>query len=164
LDSNLKLATTAWSHSSTAIECISQSQLKLSIVRSEVSQTAISLCARRSVDETLGRDLAHRKEAANNAAGVVLGAAMLPQRRVAHRCRWRWIDSAQGKQSHVAGMREMWYLYEVSAGKPEGQRPLGRCKSWLEENVKLDLKDTGYQDEDWIHLTSVNKVMNLRVS
>jgi hypothetical protein len=56
-------------------------------------------------------------------------------------------------------------------GKPEGNRPLGRPRRRWEDNIKTDLRHTGWNATDWIHLaqdrdqwrTLVNMVMNLRV-
>jgi hypothetical protein len=53
-------------------------------------------------------------------------------------------------------------------GKPEGKRPLER-RRWA-DNIRMDLKEIGWQDVDWIHLARVrdqwrdlvNKVMNLK--
>jgi hypothetical protein len=50
-------------------------------------------------------------------------------------------------------------------------RPLARLRHKGEDNIKMDLKETGWEDMDWIHLpwdkdqwrTIVNAVMNLRV-
>jgi hypothetical protein len=57
-------------------------------------------------------------------------------------------------------------------GKPEGKRPLGRtrCK-WL-NNIKMDLREIGWDGVDWFDLAEdtgpwralVNTVMNLRGS
>ena len=63
-------------------------------------------------------------------------------------------------------------LYMVLVGKPEGMRPLGRPRRRWEDNIKMDLKELGCGDMDWIKLaqdrdrwrTRVNAVMNLRVS
>jgi hypothetical protein len=55
--------------------------------------------------------------------------------------------------------------------RPEGRRPLGRPWRRWEDNIKMDLKEIGFGDVDWIHWaqdrdrwrTLVNTVMNLRV-
>jgi hypothetical protein len=55
--------------------------------------------------------------------------------------------------------------------KPEGWRPLGRPRRRWEDNIKLDLRETGINRANWIRLTQtrvqwrafVNTVMNLRV-
>jgi len=57
-------------------------------------------------------------------------------------------------------------------GKPEGKRPLGRPRGRWKDSIGLDLRDTGGECVDWIHLTLdmeqwralVNTVMNHRVS
>jgi hypothetical protein len=56
-------------------------------------------------------------------------------------------------------------------GKPEGRRPLGRPRRRWVDNVKIDLRETGWDGADWIDLAQdrdhwralVNTVMNLRV-
>jgi hypothetical protein len=56
-------------------------------------------------------------------------------------------------------------------GRPEGRRPLGRPRRRWEDNIKMDLREIGFGDVDWIHWTQdrdrwralVNTVMNLRV-
>jgi hypothetical protein len=32
--------------------------------------------------------------------------------------------------------------YKISVRKHEGKRPLGRCRYWWEDNIKIDLKET----------------------
>ncbi|KAJ4427909.1 hypothetical protein ANN_23918 [Periplaneta americana] len=53
---------------------------------------------------------------------------------------------------HVARMGESRNAYRVSAGRPEGKRPLGRQRRRLEDNIKMDLREMGYDDRDWINL------------
>jgi hypothetical protein len=56
-------------------------------------------------------------------------------------------------------------------GKPEGKRPVGRPRRRWEDNIKMDLKEVGYEGVDWIELAQdrdmwralVNAVMNFRV-
>jgi hypothetical protein len=37
-------------------------------------------------------------------------------------------------------------------GKPEGKTPLGRpCRRWL-DNIKIDLREIGWDGMDWIDL------------
>jgi hypothetical protein len=40
--------------------------------------------------------------------------------------------------AHVGEKRN---AYRVLVGKPEGRRPLGRPRSKLEDNIKVDLKE-----------------------
>jgi hypothetical protein len=54
---------------------------------------------------------------------------------------------------------------------PEGKRPLERPRRRREDNIKLDLRETGIDGVNWIQLAQdrvqwlafVNTVMNLRV-
>jgi hypothetical protein len=54
--------------------------------------------------------------------------------------------------------------------KPEGKRPLRRTRRRWVDNIKMDLRETGWGGMDWIDLTQdrdqwralVNTVMNLR--
>jgi hypothetical protein len=45
-------------------------------------------------------------------------------------------------------------VYRVLVGKLEGKRPHGR---W-EDNIKLDLKEVGCGDMDWIELLRIGQV------
>jgi hypothetical protein len=42
--------------------------------------------------------------------------------------------------------------YRIFVGKPEGKRPLGRSKRRRVDDIKIDLRDTGWDDMDWIIL------------
>jgi hypothetical protein len=56
-------------------------------------------------------------------------------------------------------------------GKPEGKRPLGRPRRRWVDNIKMDLREIGWDDMVWICLTEdseqwralVNTAVNLRV-
>jgi hypothetical protein len=37
-------------------------------------------------------------------------------------------------------------------GNPEGKRPLGRPRSRLKDNIKMDLQEVGCGGKDWINL------------
>jgi hypothetical protein len=71
---------------------------------------------------------------------------------------------------HVARMGELRGAY-ILIGRPEGRRPLGRPRSRWEGNIKMDLREIGFGDVDWIHWAQdrdrwwalVNTVMILRV-
>jgi transposase len=68
-------------------------------------------------------------------------------------------------------MGEKRNAYRVLLGKPEGKRPLGRPRRRWVDNIKIGLRDKGWEGVDWIDLAQdrvqwralVNKVMNLRV-
>jgi hypothetical protein len=71
---------------------------------------------------------------------------------------------------HVARMGEKRNGYRLLLGKPEGKRPLGRPRRWV-DNIKTDLLEIGWGGVDWIGLAQgmdkcralVNAVTNLRV-
>jgi hypothetical protein len=62
--------------------------------------------------------------------------------------------------------------YSILVGRPKRRRPLGRPRRRSEDNIKMDLREIGFRDVDWIHWAQdrdrwravVNTVMNLRVS
>ncbi|KAJ4436707.1 hypothetical protein ANN_16839 [Periplaneta americana] len=72
---------------------------------------------------------------------------------------------------HVARMGEARNAYRVLVGMPEGKRPLGRPRCRWENNTKMDLREVGYDDREWINLAQnrdrwrayVRAAMNLRV-
>jgi hypothetical protein len=49
-------------------------------------------------------------------------------------------------------MGESRVVYMVLVGRPEGQRPLGRPRLKLEDNIKIDLQEVGCVGMDWIDL------------
>jgi hypothetical protein len=59
----------------------------------------------------------------------------------------------------------------IMVGKPEGERPLGRPISKWVVNIKMHLREIGWDGGDWVDLAQdrdqcrdlVNTVMNLRV-
>jgi hypothetical protein len=61
--------------------------------------------------------------------------------------------------------------YNILVGRPEGRRPLGRLRRRWEDNIKMDLREIGFGDVDWIRWAQdrdrwravVNTVMNPRV-
>ncbi|KAJ4427033.1 hypothetical protein ANN_26832 [Periplaneta americana] len=71
---------------------------------------------------------------------------------------------------HVARMGESRNAYRVLVGRPEGKRPLGMPRRRWEDNIKMDLRELGYDDRDWINLAQdrdrwrayVRAAMNLR--
>jgi hypothetical protein len=42
--------------------------------------------------------------------------------------------------------------YKILVRKPERRRPPGRPRHRWEVNIKMDLKEVGYKEVDWIHL------------
>jgi len=43
-------------------------------------------------------------------------------------------------------------VYNILVGKPEGRRPFGRTRTRWEDNSRLDLREIGWEDVDWIYL------------
>ncbi|KAJ4434049.1 hypothetical protein ANN_16368 [Periplaneta americana] len=72
---------------------------------------------------------------------------------------------------HVARIGESRNAYRVLVGRSEGKRPLGRPRRRWEENIKMDLREVGYDDREWINFAQdrgqwrayVRAAMNLRV-
>jgi hypothetical protein len=69
-------------------------------------------------------------------------------------------------------MGEVRGAYNILVGRPKGRIPLRRPRRKWEDNIKMDLREIGFGDVDWIHLARdwdradwavVNTVMNLRV-
>jgi hypothetical protein len=42
--------------------------------------------------------------------------------------------------------------YRILVGKPEGKRPLGRQRRKWVDNIKMDLRQIGWDGMDWIGL------------
>jgi hypothetical protein len=42
--------------------------------------------------------------------------------------------------------------YSVFVRKPEGRRPLEKLQCMWENNIKIDLKEAGWDGVDWIQL------------
>jgi hypothetical protein len=65
-------------------------------------------------------------------------------------------------------MGEVRVAYNILVGRPEGRRPQGRPRCRWEDNIKMDLREIGFGNVDWIHLAQdrdrwwalVNTVMN----
>jgi hypothetical protein len=73
---------------------------------------------------------------------------------------------------HVARIGEKRNAYRLLVGKAEGNRPLGRPRRRLVNNIMMDLGEKGWVGVDWIGLAQdkdrwravVNSVMNVRGS
>jgi len=53
---------------------------------------------------------------------------------------------------HVACMGEGIDVYRVLVGRPEGERLLERRRRRWEDNIKMDLRETGIDEANWIRL------------
>jgi hypothetical protein len=69
-------------------------------------------------------------------------------------------------------MGEKRNAYRILVGKPEGRRPLGRPRRRWVDNIKMDLRETGWYGVEWIDMAQdmdpwralVNTVLDLWVS
>jgi hypothetical protein len=53
---------------------------------------------------------------------------------------------------HVGRMGEARSVYRVLVGRPEGKRLLERPERRWEDNIKMDLRETGIDGANWIRL------------
>jgi hypothetical protein len=68
-------------------------------------------------------------------------------------------------------MGQMRKAYKILVGKSEEKKPCGRSRCRWEDNIRMDLREVGWEDVDWIHLAEdryqwwapVKTVMNLWV-
>jgi hypothetical protein len=68
-------------------------------------------------------------------------------------------------------MAENTNAYRILAGKPQGQRPLGRPRCMWVDNIKMGLREIGWDSANWIGVAQdrdqwralVNTILNLRV-
>jgi hypothetical protein len=72
---------------------------------------------------------------------------------------------------HVARMEAKRNTCRILVGKSKGKRPLRRLRHRWKDNIKMDLREIGWDSRDWIDLASdrdqwsalVNTVLNRRV-
>jgi hypothetical protein len=72
---------------------------------------------------------------------------------------------------HVARMGEKRNAYRILVGKQEGKRHLGRPRRRWVDNIKIDLREIGWDGMYWIDMAQdrdqwralVNTMMNLRI-
>jgi hypothetical protein len=72
---------------------------------------------------------------------------------------------------HVARIGYKRNAYRILVRKSEGKRSLGRPRRRWVHNIKMDLREIGWDGMDWINLdqdrdqrrTLMNTIMNLRV-
>jgi hypothetical protein len=56
------------------------------------------------------------------------------------RMRWAGHKALMGKEEEIA--------YRILMGKPEGKRPLGRARRKCEDNIKMGLREIGWDGMD----------------
>jgi hypothetical protein len=79
-----------------------------------------------------------------------------------------WIGRWAGHEARIGERRN---ACRILVGKPEGKRPLGRPRRRWVCNIKMDLREIGWDRMEWIDLAQdrdqwrvlVNTVMNLAV-
>jgi hypothetical protein len=76
------------------------------------------------------------------------------------------VRSSEGGWDDWAWQWIMRNAYRILVGKPEGKRPRWRHRRRWEYNIRMDLKEIGWEGVDWMHLAQdrralVNTVMNL---
>jgi hypothetical protein len=49
-------------------------------------------------------------------------------------------------------MGETRNAYRIFMGKPEGKRPVGKPRRRWVDNIKMDLREIGWDGRDWIEL------------
>jgi hypothetical protein len=65
----------------------------------------------------------------------------------------RMIESRRMRWAgHVTRMGETRNAYRILVGMPEGKRPLGRPRRGWVDNIKMDLREIGWDRMDWIDL------------
>jgi hypothetical protein len=72
---------------------------------------------------------------------------------------------------HVARMGENRNVYRILVGKPEGKKLLGRPRCRWMDNIKMYLREVGWDGVDWMNIAQdrdwwralVSMVLNLRV-
>jgi hypothetical protein len=56
-------------------------------------------------------------------------------------------------EGRVARMGQMRNVRNILLGRHEEKRPLGRHRRRWKGNIRMDLRETGWEGVDWIHLT-----------
>ncbi|PNF36118.1 hypothetical protein B7P43_G10966, partial [Cryptotermes secundus] len=56
------------------------------------------------------------------------------------------------KSRRMRWMGETRNAYRILVGKPEGKRPLGRPRRAWADNIKMELREIGWDGMDWINL------------
>ena len=62
---------------------------------------------------------------------------------------------------HVARMEQFRNAYRVFVGKPESKRPLGRPRRRWEGNIKINLREVGFDPRDCIALLKIGPMAGL---
>ena len=120
-------------------------------------------------NRVLRRIFGHKKdEVTGNGESYIMGSLMI--------CTLtQYCSGDQSKKNEMAGAcstyGESRVVYGVLVRKPEGKRPLGRCRRRWDDNIEMALQEVVCGGMDWMDLAQyrdrwralVNAVMNLRV-
>jgi hypothetical protein len=61
-------------------------------------------------------------------------------------------------------MGEMRYTHKSLARRPVGKRPPGRPRCRGEDNIRMDLREIGWEGVDWVHLAQNSDQLRAIVS
>jgi hypothetical protein len=53
---------------------------------------------------------------------------------------------------HVVCIGEMKNIYEILFAKPESKSPLGRLSRSWKDDIRMDIRELGWETVDWINL------------
>ena len=53
-------------------------------------------------------------------------------------------------EEHIVRMEEGRSTFKVLAGKPTGNRPLGRSRRRWEDTIRMDLEEIGMNKRNWV--------------
>jgi hypothetical protein len=65
---------------------------------------------------------------------------------------FQWFQYRMRWAGHVAQVGEKRNAYRILVGKPEGKSPLGRPRRRWVDNIKIDLREIGWDRMDWLDL------------
>jgi len=68
-------------------------------------------------------------------------------------CTLRVIKSSRMRLAgHVARTGDMRNMYKIFVGKPEGKIVFGRPRRRWENNIRMGLREVGWEGVDWMHM------------
>ena len=59
----------------------------------------------------------------------------------------------------IGSMEKGRSVFKILTGKPTGKRPLGRPKRRWEDNIRMDLEETGINAGDWVDSTQDRDIL-----
>jgi hypothetical protein len=95
----------------------------------------------------------------------VLRRTFGPKREDGENCIMRSFQGDHMKEDEVGRVYSMHGRHEKCiqsfSHKPEGKRSVGRPRHGWKETIKIDLKEIGCEDVDWMHLTRIGSTDSL---